>query len=206
VHQICELCDATGVALRPDCVGRILLGGQFTRIDGVSRITAARLETLQPSAIVSCKVHGAAGAFDLPLVGGIEGRSAGPDQSRRIVITFPSRVTLSGASVTPGAAKKQAVLKGMSGDGTNEVILHLVSVSDAQVMTITLSGVSSGSISNDATFFFAVLLGDTNGNGSVNASDVGQTKAASDAPLNSANFVTQYASLRSVRPDRRPGE
>ena len=35
-----------------------------------------------------------------------------------------------------------------------------------------------------------VLLGDTNGNGSVSASDVGQTKAQSGQPVTAGNFRT----------------
>jgi hypothetical protein len=33
-----------------------------------------------------------------------------------------------------------------------------------------------------------MLVGDTNGNGSVTASDIGQNKAQSGQPVNSANF------------------
>jgi hypothetical protein len=35
-----------------------------------------------------------------------------------------------------------------------------------------------------------VLLGDTNGNGFVNATDIGQTKAQSGQPVTSGNFRT----------------
>ena len=59
-----------------------------------------------PTSVVSRKVHGGAGTFDinLPLSGpvGIECRSGGGTNVYQIVVTFASAVTASGASVTGG--------------------------------------------------------------------------------------------------------
>ena len=63
----------------------------------------------QPTSVVSRKTHGTAGTFDinLPLAGnaGIECRSGGANSDHQVVFTFPTAVTLSGASVTPETGK-----------------------------------------------------------------------------------------------------
>jgi hypothetical protein len=42
------------------------------------------------------------------------------------------------------------------------------------------------------------LIGDTNGNGSVNATDIGQTKSASGETLTTANFRTDVSASGAV--------
>ena len=44
----------------------------------------------------------------------------------------------------------------------------------------------------------AILVGDTNGNGSVTASDIGQTKAQSGQPTTAANFRTDVNANGSI--------
>ena len=102
-----------------------------------------------PTSVVSRKTHGTAGAFDiaLPLTGaaGIECRSGGANSDHEVVFTFPTAVTLSGATVTP-AAGMSAGMAGtpvLSPDGRT-VTLHLTNITNGQTVAMTLAGVSNG--------------------------------------------------------------
>jgi hypothetical protein len=75
----------------------------------------------------------------------------------------------------------------VSPDGRT-VTLSLTNISDAQTIVMTLSGVSNGTNTNDVTIHMRVLVGDTNGNGVVNATDVSQTKSRSGQAITNANF------------------
>jgi hypothetical protein len=59
-----------------------------------------------------------------------------------------------------------------------------------QYVTVTLSGIqdSYGQTFASASVVVGLLLGDTTGNGSVNASDVSQTKAQSGQSVTASNF------------------
>ena len=146
-----------------------------------------------PTTVVSRKAHGSAGNFDvaLPLTGdaGIECRSGGANGDYQIIFTFPSAVTLSGAVVTPGAGSS-ATMAGppiVSPDGMT-VTLNLTAVSDAQTLTMTLSDVNNGTSTDDVPVPMSLIVGDTNGSGGVNASDVSQTKARSGQAITNATF------------------
>jgi hypothetical protein len=57
-----------------------------------------------------------------------------------------------------------------------------------QRVTVTLLGVSDGANTNDVAVRMGLLPGDTNGNGTVNATDIAQTKAASGQTVSATNF------------------
>jgi hypothetical protein len=63
---------------------------------------------------------------------------------------------------------------------------------------VTLSGVSSGSGSGDVTARMGVLVGDASGNGSVNASDIGQVKNQSGQAVTAANFRADLVANGSI--------
>jgi Kelch motif len=137
-----------------------------------------------PSSAVSRKTHGAAGPFDinLPLVAlsgaiGIEDRTGGGVGVHTIVVTFPNPVTVGAAAVTTGAGSATAAVAG------GVVTINLTGVTNAQRLDVTLSNVSSGASLGSVRIPMGVLAGDTNGNGSVNAGDVGQTKAGAAAGI-----------------------
>ena len=75
-----------------------------------------------------------------------------------------------------------------SGNGTNTLTIDLSGVTNAQVITVTLSCVDDGINRGDVSVSMGVLVGDSSGNASVNASDVSQTKLRSGQTTVGANF------------------
>lgn len=100
-------------------------------------------------------------------------------------MTFSTPVTLAGASVTAGTGS----VSNLSASGS-EVTVNLTGVSNAQQIIVTLANVSDGATMNNVSIPMLLLLGDTNGNGIVNSSDVSQTKAEVGQPITSSNFRT----------------
>lgn len=136
---------------------------------------------------VSRKMHGAT-AFDdyLPLSGspGIECRAPAAGNMYQIIVSFLNNATFNSASVTSG----QGIITGTSGSGTTTVTINLGGVTNAQTINVTLFGLNDGMGMRDLVIPMSVLIGDTNGNGSVNASDVSQTKAQAGQPVTGSNF------------------
>ena len=130
------------------------------------------------------------GNFDinLPLTGssGIECRSGGVTGDYQVVFTFASPVTFISAVVTAGTGSVSSA----SGSGTTVVTANLTGVTNAQRITVTLQGVNDGTGTGDVSVQMGVLVGDTTGNGTVNASDIGQTKAQSGQAVTGSNFRT----------------
>jgi uncharacterized delta-60 repeat protein len=179
--------QVNALALGPD--GKLVISGTFNQYNGSTRVCIARLtdSTLNYTA-VSRKIHGAAGTFDvnLPLTGasGIECRSGGANNDYRVVFTFAGAVTFDSASITSGTGSVSSA----SGSGTTTITVDLTGVTNAQRVTLTLAGVSNGTSTADLGVQMGVLVGDTNGNGSVNAGDVAQTKGQSGQAVTAANF------------------
>ena len=150
---------------------------------------------LVPSS-VSRKMHGAA-VFDiaLPLTGaaGIECRTGGVNSNHQVIVTFPSVVSLTSASVTTGTGSVSSVT--VSG---GQVTVNLTGVSNAQTIVITLFGVSDGTNTSNVSVPMGVLLGDTSGNGSVNATDVSLTKSKSGQAVDASNFRTDVTVSNSI--------
>ncbi len=131
--------------------------------------------------VVSRKVHGSAGTFDipLPLTGpiGIEDRTgnSGVAGSHTIVLSFssdPTGATATVAANNPSGATGSVSSVTYSG---NDMIVNLTNVSDQQILTLSVSGGSVG----PAVVPIGFLVGDVIPNRVVNSSDVGQTKGAS---------------------------
>ena len=145
---------------------------------------------LQLTSAVSRKTHGGAGDFDidLPLTGepGVECRSSGGDHT--FVITFSNTLVSGNASVTSGTGS----VAGSPTFSGNTMTVNLTGVADVQKITVTLSNVtdSSAQVLPDTPVSVNMLIGDTNGNKTVNASDVAQTKGQSGLPVTAANFRT----------------
>ncbi len=145
-----------------------------------------------PPGVVSRKIHGPAGVFDLTLpatgAAAIECRSGGPSNAYTLVYTFGSNVGFPGAaSVTQGSA---TIGSPMVGPNLNQVTVSLTKVDDVQHLVVALIGVLD--INNAAlgsqSARMDLLVGDTTGNGFVNSSDIAQTQSQSGQPVTASNF------------------
>jgi hypothetical protein len=139
------------------------------------------------TAAVSRKTHGIGGTFDLnlPVIGspGIECRTGGASGDHKVVATFSAPVTLTSASISSGTGTVSSTT--VSG---NQVFVNLTGIANAQTIVITLFGVNDGANTGNVSILMGVLLGDTTANGSVNSSDISQTKSKSGQAVTSANF------------------
>jgi hypothetical protein len=163
-------------------------------------IDAAQTYVFDPLLVkaVSRKVHGTTPFnVDLPLGGapGIECRKGqGPNADQhQVVVTFAVPITIAGALVTQGTGS----VSGTNIVG-NDVIVDLSGVANAQTIAITLFGVSDGTSSTNIVVPMGVLLGDTTANGTVNSSDISQTKSQSGAVVTTANFRTDVTVSGSI--------
>ena len=148
---------------------------------------------------MSRKSHGAAGNFDVPLplvllsgAVGIEDRNAvaGGDQ---MVVTFANPVAVSGVSVTSGTGS----VASFSVSGA-VVTINLTGVTNAQRLGVTLANVNDGTNLGSVMVPMGVLSGDTSGNGTVNSTDVSQTKGKSGQPVDATNFRTDINVSNSI--------
>jgi len=148
----------------------------------------AMVPALQVSSAVSRKMHGGAGTFDIPLPlsgePGVECRSSGG--AHTLVFTFSNNVVSGNAAVTSGIGS-------VAGSPTfvgNTMTVNLTGVTDVQQITVTLSNVtdSFSQVLPDTPVSVNMLIGDTNGNKTVNAGDVAQTKGQSGQPVGAGNF------------------
>jgi hypothetical protein len=156
--------------------------------------TGFMLHTLpQPLALTgagSRKIHGAAGTFDvdLPLSGppGVECRAGGESGDYTLVVTFNNMVVSGNATVTSGIGS----VAGAPVFSGNTMTVNLTGVVNAQTVAVTLSNVTDefSQTLPDTAVNVSFLLGDTSGNGIVNASDVSQTKSQVGMPIGSSNF------------------
>jgi hypothetical protein len=127
--------------------------------------------------------HTGVGDFDVPLPASspaaVEDRSSGGNYS--IVFTFDGPVTSGTAMVTAGTGTAGAPT--FSG---NTMTVPLTGVANAQTLTLEVDNVNG--LLPSASVSIGFLIGDTGGNGSVNAADIGQTKAQSGNAVTSSNF------------------
>jgi hypothetical protein len=135
----------------------------------------------------SRKTHGAAGTFDvpLPLTGsvGIECRSGGAANDYQMIINFATSVTVESASVTSGSGSVSSF--SVSG---SQVTVNLTGVTNVQRITVTLFNVNDGTHIGNVSVSLGVLVGDVNGNGTVNATDVALTKSQVGQSVTMSNF------------------
>jgi hypothetical protein len=141
---------------------------------------------MQATHLVSRKTHGNAGTFDvdLPLSGkpGIECRSGGATNDYMLVFTFAGNVSVQNATVTTGTGN--AINFTVVG---NIVTVNLTGVTNAQTITVNLTGVSDGTNTSDVQASMSVLIGDTNGDGFVDAIDTSQDKSQSGSAVSASN-------------------
>ena len=126
--------------------------------------------------------------INLPLNGspGIECRSGDPSDNLHNIffyfthqVTATSNATVSCGTVTFRGSNGNPISVEFNGAGCNQ-----------QYVTVTLTGMqdSYGQTLPPASVMVGLLLGDTTGNGTVNSSDVAQTKSQSGHPISASNF------------------
>ena len=159
--------------------------GTTGNITGLAYTNASMVRTA-----VSRKTHGAAGVFDinLPLTGapGVEcrnGSGAGLNDHQIVVSCVAPVVSLTDILIVSGTISGGSV--GASG---NVITLNLNGVANAQRLVLEFRGVTDGVNTGNFTLQIGFLVGDTSGNGIVNASDVSQTKAQSGQLVTGSNF------------------
>ena len=138
---------------------------------------------------VSRKLHGgtnpSTSIFRSAAHPGIECRSGGASSDYQVVFAFPSAVTFSGAAVTAGTG----TVSSTSRDGNTPIVtVNLTGLTNAQRLTVTFQGVSDGSGTGDVAVPMGLLIGDTNGGGTVNSGDTLQTRNRSGQPTDATNF------------------
>jgi Dockerin type I domain len=166
--------------------GRVPINGIYQE----DAFTDRELVAPMAQSAFSRKTHGAAGTFDvpLPLSGnvGIECRSGGAGGNHTFVFTFTNNVVSGNAAVTSGTG----TVSGPPTFSGNTMTVNLTGVSDVQQITVTLSNVTDcfGSVLPDTPVSAGMLIGDTTGNRTVNASDVAQVKGQVGVPVSTSNF------------------
>lgn len=155
--------------------------------DGNSWAIALTAPTL--NGVVSRKVHGSAGVFDidLPVTGnyGRESRSGGPNGDYQLVLTFGNDVTSIGSAETSVGAVNSAAI----GPNSNQCTVNTTGILNAYSVTVTVNSVQD-TTGNSASFSITmnVLVGDTNDSGSVNATDIAQAKSQIGQSVDATNF------------------
>jgi hypothetical protein len=153
--------------------------GFYFNVNGVYQnlIEHYTVPPVQLNSVVSSKVHGSAGTFDihLPLTGnpGIECRSGGANGDYTLVFTFANTLTsVAGASVTSGTGSVAG--NNIDSSDAHNYIVNLTGVTDAQYITVSLANVtdSAGNFSSAVSASMGVLLGDVDANGVVDGNDV----------------------------------
>jgi plastocyanin len=157
--------------------------GQCCGMTGMVNVTSAPMA----QDAFSRKVHGGAGTYDvpLPLTGnvGIECRSGGATDDYQMIVNFANSVAVGSASVTSGTGSVSSFT--VSG---SQVTVNLTGVTNAQRITVTLFNVNDGTHMGNVPVSMGVLIGDVNGNGLANASDVSLTKSQVGQPVTGSNF------------------
>jgi Dockerin type I domain len=152
----------------------------------------AMIPALSLSSAVSRKTHGSAGTFDIPLPlsgnPGVECRTGGANNDYTQVFTFTNNVVSGNASVASGIG----TVSGPPTFSGNTMTVNLTGVANTQALTVTLTGVTDEffQVLPDTSVNVNMHIGDTNGNGTVNATDVAQTKGQVGQPVTISNFRT----------------
>jgi hypothetical protein len=144
-------------------------------------LPSAPLPTLV--SVVSRKLHGAAGNFDVdltPPASGIECRSGGVNSDYTMVFTFSNPITSCGVASSGTAS---------SGPNPNQCTVQLTGVPNAQYKTVQLTGViDNNTQALNAAGTMGVLIGDTNANKIVSNADVASVQAKVGATVAQSNF------------------
>jgi hypothetical protein len=160
----------------------------------------AMIPTFQLNSAVSRKMHGAAGAFDVPLsLSGspsVECRSGGMNGDYTLVFTFSNDVASGDASVTSGTG----MVSGSPIFAGKTLTVNLTGVTDVQTLTVTLSNVTDSftQVAPDTAVSVNILIGDINADDIVNSNDISLDKSQSGADVTEANFRADVVADGSI--------
>ena len=147
---------------------------------------------LSPLSAGSRKLHGGAGSFDINLPAsnalGVESRTAAVADSYHVILTFANPVTLNGATVSHPTGGAGAI-SGSPVVNSNHITVNLAKVSNAQRLVINLLGLSNSAITNDFSVPMGILIGDVNGNRSVEGNDVSAVQSRTRQRVDSSTFM-----------------
>ena len=142
--------------------------------------------------VVSRKIHGNAGPFDLSLpstgTATVECRSGGANNAYTIIYTFATNLGFGGtASPTQGTA---TVGSPVIGPNLNQITVPLTNVANVQHLAVTLTGILDAAHNPLAsqTALMDVLVGDVNQSRHVDSGDLGQAQRQNSQPVTSSNF------------------
>ena len=146
--------------------------------------------------VVSRKIHGDAGAFDIDLTSGagIECRSGGSTGDYTIVFSFVNPLTsVGGASMSSGTGS--VVSDSIDPNDAHNYIVNLTGVIPSSppgggYVTVNLTDVadSSGALSHSVSATMGVLIGDADGNGRVDGNDVSAVQSHSRQAADYTNY------------------
>ena len=172
-------------------VGITGLNGTTATAVSTATITASPLVIIGADPIlvsaVSRKTHGSAGTFDisLPLSGapGIEDRQGGPTQ---VVLTFAAPIH-EGSEFSVMLSSGSASSSSVSG---STLTIDLSGATNGQTLVVNISDIrdSTTGASGNYSLDIGVLLGDVNGDGLVNQSDLNIISADSGQTTSASNF------------------
>ncbi|MDQ6861850.1 MAG: dockerin type I domain-containing protein [Verrucomicrobiota bacterium] len=172
-------------ALAVQSDGKLLFGNFFDHFNGSARGYVVRLTDSQLNfTAVSRNTHGDIGDFDIAVPSAVECRDGGPNGDYRVVLTFPAAIGFTGATIDTGSASVAQA----SGNGTGSATIDLTSVANAQTLSIRLHDVTTNQSTADVTVPMRVLIGDVNGDGSVNSADSTLARNASGQTANATSF------------------
>jgi len=155
-----------------------------------TNVTPQPITTLQ---VASRKMHGPGGPMfgvNLPTIlnPGLECRMAGANNSYTLIYTFDRPVSgADGATLSQGTGNLPTV---SPGPGPNQLTVNLTGITNIQRLMIALNGIhdmQGGTLPNVSSRM-DVLIGDTNGDASVNAIDTSQTKSRSGVALTNLTY------------------
>jgi hypothetical protein len=158
----------------------------------------AMVPKLQVVWAVSRMAHAGAGNFEVPLplsgTPGVECRRRGTGGTHTIVIWLSNFVVSGTVSVTGNAIAFNPSFSG------NSMFVNMGEIGDRQTITLTLRNVTDefGQVLPDTVIPLHILIGDTNGNKTVNATDIAQVKTQAGAPVTAANFRTDFDASGTV--------
>jgi hypothetical protein len=172
------------------CTSQCWAVGVYINADGIGQ-TLMELLSLpaQLNSVVSSKIHGNAGTYDVDLTSGAtECRSGGTNGDYTLVFTFANPLTsVGGATVSSGTA---GIKSRVIGSDAHQYIVDLTGVTNAQRVVISLNNVQdvAANFSGNVAATFNLLVGDTTADGFANSTDIAQTKSQSGTMVINSNY------------------